>query len=67
MASYRVHVDILDAYNTPRPLLTQTVTVAGRDEFEDFGEVSDHERAIEVLKLVPGAECPFDCDTCRDD
>lgn len=61
MATFRVTVEIIDAYNTSRPLLIDKIKV------EDFGDVGDHALAIAILTLVDGAECPFDCDTCKEE
>ena len=64
MATYRVTVEIVDAYNRHRTLLAEHVKT--EPDTDDEPRTS-REVAIEVLKLVDGAECPYDCDTCRED
>jgi hypothetical protein len=68
MAPYEVTVTPLDSRT---PVLTQVVEInldwRGHEWNEDGRPPTDMEIAIEVLKRVDGAECPYDCDTCRED
>jgi len=64
MATFEVTVTSIDWVRHPgrTPLLTETIEID-----DDFSDLGDGGTALEVLKLVPGAECPYDCDTCRED